>query len=153
VCLLQLNILHCSNLPDHIVENSSMFEISQLQVRIKPHDHGELFASISSDINSHPWSHFFWKINVKLLPACQTQTISCVSGLILKRNDAHSNKIAAMYSLVAFCNDCLDTEEEGSLGCPISAGSTSVIFARQDDEISSSLGILLGSIKNVQNIA
>merc|ERR1719270_395270 len=108
-----------------------MFEISQLQVSIKPHDHGELFVSISSDINSHPWSHFFRKINVKFLPACQTKTISGVSGLILKRDDAHSNKIAAMYSLVALCNDCLNTEEEGSFGCPISAGSTSVKFSRR----------------------
>jgi len=32
------------NLSNHIVENSSMFEICQFQVSVKPHDHGELLS-------------------------------------------------------------------------------------------------------------
>ena len=127
-----------------------MFVVSQLQVGVEPHQDGELEAGVRADGDPHPGGESGGQLNVELLLTGETQGGGGLTLQELERNDAHANQVTTVDPLVTLSNNCSYPEEKRSLGGPVSAGATAIIFPRKDDELRPSLGVLLGSVEHVQ---
>ena len=127
-----------------------MFVVSQLQVGVEPHQDGELEAGVRADGDPHPGGESSGQLNVELLLTGEAQGGGGLTLQELERNDAHANQVTTVDPLVTLSNNCSYPEEERSLGGPVSAGAAAIILPCQNDEVSFSLGVLLGRIEHVQ---
>ena len=130
-----------------------MPEIVQLRLSIEPQSDSELGTRVSrdSDVLSRLQVTVV-EVNLELLESSQTERVSVLSLLELKRHNTHSNQVGAMNTLVRLGNDSLNTLEERTLGGPITRGTRSVSLTSQDNEGVSLLDVLLSSIKHIHHL-
>jgi hypothetical protein len=59
----------------------------------------------------------------------QTECVSALAILELKRKNTHSNEIRSMNALIGLGNHSFNTLEIGTLGSPVSTRTRAVLFA------------------------
>ena len=145
-----LHDLNCSNhLSDHVVEDSAVLIVSELELGVKPDYSLECFASINANVNNLLRTQLGRNFDGEVFLAGQTKRIGIFALGKLKWNNPHSNQVRAMDSLVGFGNNGTNSLEERSLGSPISGRSGSVITSSQDDQVLALAPVLFGGVKHI----
>ena len=66
--------------------------------------------------------------------AGEAQAAAVLALLVLQRQHAHADQIAAVNSLEAFGDDGFHAQQIDALGGPVAAGAHAVVFAGQHDQ-------------------
>ena len=150
---MQLSSVLGGHFPDHEVEDPAVFVVGQLQLRVEPHQDRELLPGVGVDLHGQAGREDGGKLDVELLLAGEAEGESSLAGEVLERDDAHPHQVTPVDPLVALRYNSSYPEQERSLGGPVPARATPIIFPRKDDQLGSSLGVLLGSVEHVQLLA
>jgi len=105
----------------HVVEDTTVLHVLNLWLRIQSANNSNRFAGIGG--NGDVLTDFectSLKVDTEGLSSIKAVSISTLSGLELKWQNAHTDEVRSVNTLVALCNDSLDTLKERSLGGPIS---------------------------------
>jgi len=131
------------------VQDTSVLEVGNLGVSVDSALDGERFATVGGDLdvlcNCEVSSV---DVNVELLGASQAEGFSVLAFLELEGQDAHTKEVTSVDTLVALSDDDLDSLEVGALSSPVSGGAGSVLFTGEDNSVSSSFHVLLGSVED-----
>ena len=118
----------CGNFPDHEIKNAPVSVVGQLEVRVKPHEDPELFARVSGHSHRQPGGEDGGKIDVELFLAREAERGRSLTLEVLERHNAHPHQIAPVDPLVALRYDGPYSQQERSLGCPVSTRPAAVVF-------------------------
>jgi hypothetical protein len=88
--LMNRNLKHTSN---HVVENSTVSEIGELDFSVKSDKHLDGLASVSSDCCCAARAQLFRHFDIENFFTSETGLVGVFTGHVLKRNDAHSDQI------------------------------------------------------------
>jgi hypothetical protein len=87
-------------------------------------------------------------VDVELLSAVKTESVSVLTILELEGEDSHTNEVGSVDSLVGLSDHSADTLEEGTLGSPISGRTGTVFLSGEEDSINTVLLVLEGGIED-----
>ena len=108
-------------LTEHVVEDTTVLEVSDLWVSVKSACNSEGLAALGLDVNILVnLKVAFLHVNIELLGTVKAESLSVLTILELEGEDSHTNEVGSVDSLVRLSNDSTDTLEVGTLGSPIS---------------------------------
>src|SRR5699024_518376 len=87
-------------------------------------------CNIQNITGFHCIAHF----DIECFTAVKTIVFSILSVYILHSNHTHHYKLCTVYSFVACCDNSFDTQHVCTFGCPVTAGSHTVVVACNDDK-------------------
>jgi hypothetical protein len=108
-------------LTEHVVENTTVLEVSDLGVSVKSALNSERLAALGLDVNilvnlKVATLH----VDVELLGTVKAESFSVLTILELEGEDSHTNEVGSVDSLVRLSDDSTNTLEVGTLCSPIS---------------------------------
>jgi hypothetical protein len=108
-------------LAENVVEDTTVLEVGDFGISIESASNCEGLAIVSLDsdvlVNLKVAT---LHVDVELLGAVKTESVSVLAILELEGEDSHTNEVGSVDSLVGLSDHSADTLEEGTLGSPIS---------------------------------
>ena len=120
-------------LAEHVVQNTAVLEVGNLWVSIEPASDNDRLASVS--LNGDVLANLQVStvdVNREGLSSIKPVRVSTFSALELEWQDAHTNQVASMDSLVAQSNDDGDGKKKKFFGCPIPRRARSIVTSSKD---------------------
>ena len=136
-------------LSEDVVEDTTVLEVLNLGLSVETAGDGESLASarghtdVLTDLEVATLH-----VNAEGLSAVEAKRVSVLAALELHGEDAHTNEVGSMDTLVALSNNSLDALKLRTLGSPITRGTRAVLVTGKDDGVDASLHVLVGSVEN-----
>lgn len=92
------------------------------------------------------------EFEAELLVAIESMSLSTLAIVELKRQDAHTEQVRSMNTLIGLSNNNLDALKVGSLGSPITGRSGTVLLASDDNELLAFLHVSLSGIEDGESL-
>lgn len=142
VCLCSLS---GSELTENEEEDTTVLEVLNFDVGVKSALRGERLAVVAADDDFlSDLQVAFLEINRETFSASESERVSVLTVLEFKGENAHTDQVRSVDSLVRLCDDNLHTLQERSLSSPIT-GRTSAVFFSSEDDGRNAFSLILGS--------
>jgi len=79
------------NFSDHVVKDAAILKVDQLEFGVESDRNDEFLSAVGSNRRFLLGTNLGWQIDRELLGSGQTQRVSILAGLKLKRDDSHAN--------------------------------------------------------------